>query len=65
MIDDVITVTNVNQTTDMNKLVNTIMDHKNLRLSKKKFLRIHIGNGHENCPDVKVHDEQMKDAESI
>ena len=32
MIDDVITVTNVDQTTDMNKLVNTFMDHKNLRL---------------------------------
>ena len=64
MIDDVITVTNVNQTTDMNKLMNTLMDPKNLRLSKKKFFRIHIGNGHQNCPDVKVLDEQMKDANS-
>ena len=64
LIDDVITVKNVDQTTDMNKLVNTFVDHKNLRLSKKKCFRIHIGNGHENCPDVKVHDEQMKDADS-
>ena len=64
IIDDVITVTNVDQTPNINKLVNTFMDHKNLRLSKKKCFRIHIGNGHENCPAVKVHDGQMKVANS-
>ena len=43
MIDDVITVTNVDQTNDLNKIVNTFMDHKNLKLSKNKCFRIHIG----------------------
>ena len=60
MIDDVMTVTSVEQTSNMNKIVNTFMEHKNLKLSKTKCHRIHIGIGHENCPNIKVHDELMK-----
>ena len=54
----------MDQTTDLYKIVNTFIDHKNLKLSKKQCFRIHIGKNHENCPDVMVHDEKMKDTES-
>ena len=64
MIDDVITVTSVDQTSNMNKIVNTFMEHKNLKLSVTKCHRIHIGIGHEKCPKIKVHDELMKVSES-
>ena len=45
MIGDVITVPNLKKKkkTDLNKIVNTTMDHKNLKMSKKKCFRINIG----------------------
>ena len=64
MVDDIITVTNVEQTARMNSLVNTFIEHKNLKLSKEKSYRIHIGKGHQNCPKFKVHESSMKEAES-
>ena len=48
----------------MNKLVNTVLEHKKLKLSNKKCFRLHIGKGHDNCPDIKVHEEKMNEAES-
>jgi hypothetical protein len=47
----------------MNKLINTFMESKKLGLSKDKCYRIHIGKGHDNCPDLAVHDSKMKEAE--
>ena len=61
MVDDIITVTNVENTENLNKLVNEFIKSKNLRLSKSKCFRIHIGRGHENCPDMKVHEDLMKE----
>ena len=63
MVDNIITVTNVKQTAAMNKLVNTFIEHKNIRLSQEKSNRIHIGKGHQNCPKLKVYESSMKEAE--
>ena len=63
MVDDIITVTNVEQTQTMNRLVNSFIEHKNLKLSKDKCYRIHIGKGHQTCPKLKVHESEMKEAE--
>ena len=63
MVDDIITVTNVENTQTMNKLVNSFIEHKNLKLSKEKCYRIHIGKGHQNCPKLKVHENYMKETE--
>lgn len=41
----------------------TFMESKKLGLSKDKCYRIHIGKGHDNCPDLAVHDSKMKEAE--
>ena len=64
MVDDILTVTNVENTLKMNKLVNTFIETKKLRLSHKKCVRIHIGRGHENCPSLDIHENTMKNAES-
>ena len=63
MVDDIVTVTDVEKTAEMNRLVNTFIEHKNLKLSKDKCYRIHIGKGDENCPELKVHGDTMKDAD--
>jgi hypothetical protein len=60
MVDDILTVTDVNKTLLMNSKVNTFMESKKLKLSHKKCVRIHIGNGHKMCPKLKVHENDMK-----
>jgi hypothetical protein len=57
-------VTNVERTAEMNVLVNTFMESKKIQLSLKKCVRIHIGKDHSECPEVKVHNDNMKSAES-
>ena len=64
MIDDVLTVTSVENSAEMNKMVNTFVESKKLQLSYEKCSRIHIGNGHKDCPKLKVHENTMKDAKS-
>ena len=63
MIDDILTVSSVENSQDMNKLINTFFEHKKLKLSSKKSYRIHIGKGHENCPDFKVHEDQINEVD--
>ena len=59
MVDVVLTVTKTRNTEVVNNGVNNFIKHKRLRLSKTKCHRIHIGKGHNNCPPLKVHGEDM------
>ena len=63
MVNNILTVTNVENTGKMDKMVNKFIESKNLRLSKSKCFRIHIGKGHEDCPviELKVREDTMKD----
>ena len=36
--------------------------HENLKLTKKKYHRIHIGKGHLESPKVKVHEDKMQES---
>ena len=63
MVDDIICVTNVENSEHMNNLINTFIESKNLRLSGQKCYQIHIGNGHQSCPMLRVHEQPMKVAE--
>ena len=63
MVDDILTVSDVKNTEAMNKLVNTFIEKKNLRLSKEKCSRIHIGKGHDKCPELMVHKEKMNNSD--
>ena len=60
MVDDIISVTNVEQTKIMNETINTFIESKKLKLSETKCYQIHIGKGHKGCPTLKVHDTDMK-----
>ena len=62
MVDNILTVSSVENTLAMNQDINTFMEHNRLTLSDKKCHRIHIGKEHNNCPELKVHDEVMKDS---
>ena len=65
MVDEIINVTNLEQTkTTMNKLVNTFIEHKNLKLSQEKSYRINIVKGHLNYPKLQVHENEMKEADA-
>ena len=48
---------------NMNNLINTFIENKNLRLSSTKCYQIHIGKGHTTCPKLRVHDKEMKETE--
>ena len=63
MVDDIISVTNVENTGRLNKMINMFIDSKKLGLSKDKCHRIHIGKGHDQCPELSVHDSKMKEAD--
>ena len=63
MVDSILTVTNVTKAAEINTLVNTFIEHKKLKLSHDKCFRIHIGKGHSNCPELKVHNLQMKESD--
>ena len=64
MVDDIISVTNVEKSSKMNKCINTFIESKRLPLSEKKCFNIHIGKGHKECPLLNVHEEVMKESES-
>ena len=64
MVDDVICLTNVSRSKEMNSLVNTFMESKRLRLSEQKCYKIHIGKGHLSCPKLNVHEGEMKITDS-
>ena len=63
MVDDIISVTSVENTAKVNQLVNTFVERKKLRLAKDKCHRIHIGKGHEKCPELTVHEHKMADSD--
>ena len=64
MVDDILTVSNVENTLEMNKMVNTFIESKKLRLSHKKCVQIHVGRGHANCPALNVHENPMNETDS-
>ena len=51
-------------TEEINIMINTFVESKKIRLAQQKCARIHVGNGHENCLDSKVHEHIMKETES-
>ena len=63
MIDDLISVTNVNQTPSMNHKINTFIESKKLQLTKTKCYQI-IGKGHWECLTWKVHENDMNTLDS-
>ena len=63
MVDDILSVSSVENTAKLNECINTFIESKKLKLSETKCFRIHIGKGHSKCPELKVHDYEMKESE--
>ena len=64
MVDDVLSVTKCsNKTVISNATINSFMELNKLTLSSEKCSKIHIGRKCENCPKLKVHQNEMKNAQ--
>ena len=61
MVDDVLGVQKCsNKSRRLNNTINTFMELEKLTLSWKKCSIVHIGKSDMNCPELKVHGQQMK-----
>ena len=63
MVDDVLAVQKCsNKSVEINAVTNAFIELKKLTLSQKKCSKIHIGKGNPTCPQLKVHEEKMKES---
>ena len=61
MVDDVLCVTKCsNKTIAANATINSFMELNKLKLSAEKCSKIHIGKKNNQCPQLKVHEREMK-----
>ena len=64
MVDDVLCVTKCsNKTIAANATINSFMELNKLKLSAEKCSKIHIGKKNYQCPQLKVHERDMKQAQ--
>ena len=64
MVDDVLSVTKCSSKTVVsNATINSFMELNKLKLSAEKCSKIHIGKKCNNCPKLKVHQNQMKESQ--
>ena len=64
MVDDVLCVTKCStKTLVSNATINSFMELNKLTLSADKCSKIHVGKKSMHCPQLKVHEKQMKDSQ--
>ena len=60
-VDDVLCVTKCsNKTIAANATINSFMELNKLKLSAEKCSKIHVGKKNNQCPQLKVHERDMK-----
>ena len=64
MVDDVLTITSVENIAEMKALVKRFVESKKLQISHENCSRIYIGNGIKDCLKLKVHENTMKESKS-
>ena len=63
MVDDVLTVSKCSsKTVELNATVNSFMENNKLKLAQNKCKKIHVGKKSDNCPSIKVHEENMENS---
>ena len=63
MVDDLLTMNYCGtETVVSNTINNSFVESKRLELGSNKCHRIHVGKFTDNCHDLKVHSEKMKDS---
>ena len=64
MIDDALGISNCGEdSVELNALINATIESKKLYFNKTKCHKIHIGPKHDECPELKVHDDTMENSE--
>ena len=64
MVDDVITVSECGlNSLKINAAVQSKVDSKRLTLSENKCVKMHFGKVSQLCPNLKVHQSDMKDSQ--
>ena len=64
MVDDVLSVTKCSsQTVASNATINAFMELNKLKLSAEKCSKIHVGKKCDQCPKLKVHENEMKESQ--
>ena len=62
MVDDILSVSKCSSSTvSANATINAFMELNKLKLAHKKCAKIHIGKKCEECPNLHVHNETMKE----
>ena len=65
MVDDVLNVAKcTEQVVISNSTINTFIEQNKLKLAASKCSRIHVGKKSGECPNIKVHKENMKNSDS-
>ena len=65
MVDDVINVNKCSkQTVVSNATIRTLMEANNLNLAHKKCSKIHLGKKCKKCPNLFLHEDQMKESQA-
>ena len=63
MVDDILVPVKCGiESINANSKVNTFVESKNLKLSKEKCHKMHIGQVKKTCPKLKVHQNIMSDS---
>ena len=63
MVDDILAIQECSQASlQTNAVINSFIELKKLKLSSKKCSKIHLGKDRSCCPQLKVHEENMKDS---
>ena len=60
MVDDLLGITKCGpESVKLNSIINSFVESKQLEFGKGKCNKIHIGGTHTNCPNLRVHDDEM------
>ena len=63
MVDDILAVQSCSQkSVELNAKINAFIELKKLSFSQSKCSKIHIGKENAVCPQLKVHEQTMKDS---
>ena len=63
MVDDILSIQKCQDAKKINATINAFIEIKKFTLSHKKCNRIQVVKSKEVCPDLKVHESEMKNSE--
>ena len=62
MVDDIMSIQKCSKSGRNNAVINAFVEMKKIKLSHKKCSRIHVGKITNDCPELNIHGEKMKNS---